>query len=250
MRLQGKVAVVTGAGSGIGQSVSFRFAEEGADVVCADIIKASAQETAAAVQHRGGKAAVVAVDVSKKDQVEAMVARALAEFGRLDIMVANAGISLNEPLLEMREETWDQVLGVNLKGVFLCCQAAAREMVKAGRGGKIVATASMSGEVAHPTGAAYCTSKAGVRMLTKVMAQELAPHRVNVNCVGPGVIDTPMSRAAMPDEAMRQQMLMTIPWGSFGQPSDIANTVLFLASGEADYVTGVTVFVDGGRVTQ
>ena len=246
MRLQGKVAVITGAGSGIGRGISLRFAEEGAAVVCADLNEASARETAQMVQGRDGKAAAVAVDVTRKDQVEAMVARAVAEFGRLDIMVANAGVSLNEPFLEMREESWDQVLSVNLKGVFLCCQAAAREMVKAGHGGKMVATASAVVEIAYPTGAAYCASKAAVRMLTKTMAVELAPHRINVSCIAPGVIDTPMSRQSMPDEALRQQMVMAIPWGSFGQPSDIADAALFLVSEEANYITGAAVFVDGG----
>ena len=250
MRLEGKSAIITGAGSGIGRGIALRFAQEGAAVVCADIDETGARQTVRMVQNQGGKAVSLAVDVAQRDQVEAMVARAVAEFGRLDIMVANAGIYAPEPFLEMRPETWDQTQDVNAKGVFLCCQAAAQEMVRAGRGGKIITIASVFAEVTGPGAAAYSASKGAVRMLTHTMALELAPYKINANCIAPGAIDTPMLRQAAPDEAAQQQFLQLIPWGRLGQPADIANAALFLASEEADYITGETLFVDGGWLTK
>lgn len=250
MRLEGKVGGITGAGSGIGRGIALRFAQEGAAVLCADINEAGAKETAEMIQKEGGKAVAARVDVSQRDQVEAMIARALAEFGRLDIIVANAGIYQAQPFLEMTDETWDQVMAVNAKGVFLCCQAAARQMVRAGRGGKIIAIASVAAEATLPGAAAYSASKGAVRMLIHSMALELAPHKINVNAIAPGAIDTPMLRSAAPDEASQQGFSQLIPWCRLGQPLDIANAALFLASDEADYVTGETLFVDGGWLTK
>lgn len=250
MRLQGKVAVVTGAGSGIGRGIALRFAQEGAAVLCADLSEEGAQQTAETAQKEGGRALALCVDVSRRDQVEAMVGRAVGELGGLDIMVANAGIFQAEPFLETRDETWDQIMAVNARGVFLCCQAAARQMVQAGRGGKIITVASVYAEITGPGAAAYTASKGAARMLTHTMALELAPHKINVNAIAPGAIDTPMLRQAAPDEASQRQFVQLIPWGRLGQPLDIANAALFLASDESDYVTGETLFVDGGWLTQ
>jgi len=246
MRLAGKVAIITGAGSGIGRGIALRFAQEGAAVLCADINEEGARETAEMVQREGGKAAHMRVDVANREQVEAMVAKATAQFGRLDITVANAGIYAPQPFLEMTDGTWDRTQDINAKGVFLCCQAAAQEMLRAGRGGKIITIASVYAEVTGPGAAAYSASKGAVRMLTHTMALELASYKINVNCIAPGLIDTPMLRQAAPDEATQQQFLQLIPWGRLGQPADIANATLFLASEEADYITGETLFVDGG----
>lgn len=250
MRLQGKVAIVTGAASGIGRGIALRFAEEGAVVLSADVSEEGTQQTAETVQKEGGRALGLRVDVSRRDQVKAMVARAVSEFGGLDIMVANAGIFRAEPFLETKDDTWDRTMAVNSKGVFLSCQEAARQMVQSGRGGKIITIASVYAEITGPGAAAYTASKGAVRMLTHTMALELAPHKINVNAIAPGAIETPMLRQAAPDEASQRQFLQLIPWGRLGQPVDIANAALFLASDESGYITGETLFVDGGWLTQ
>lgn len=250
MRLQEKVSIITGSGSGIGRGIAARFAVEGATVVCADVDERGAAETARVIVAEGGRALPIAADVSQRDQVEALVCRTVTEFGRLDIMVANAGIFRGEPFLETTDETWEQVMATNARGVFLCCQAAAKRMVEGGRGGKIITVSSVYSEITGPGAAAYTASKGAVRMLTHSMALELAPYHINVNSIAPGAIDTPMLQVGAPDEASRKQFVQLIPWGRLGEPRDIANAALFLASDEADYVTGETLFVDGGWLTQ
>ncbi len=250
MRLQGKVAIVTGAGSGNGRGIALRLAEEGARVVVADVNEPGARETAVLIEAAGGQALVVRADVSRREQVEAMVEAALSRFGQLDILVNNAGVETLIPFLKLPEAEWDRVLAVNLKGPFLCSQAVSREMVKAGRGGKIVNIASINSAIALANQAHYVSSKGGLLMLTRAMAVDLAPYNINVNAVGPGVIETAMTANSLSNPTRVEMFMSRIPLKRIGQPRDIANAVLFLASDEADYVTGTILYVDGGWLAQ
>jgi glucose 1-dehydrogenase len=235
------VAIVTGAGSGMGRATALRLARDGYSVVVAEIDAARAATAAAEI---GETAIPFALDVSEAEQVEALLAETLGRFGRLDVMVANAGVPDGAPFLELDEVTWERVLAVNLKGVFLCGQAAARAMVAGGHPGAIVNVASTYAEVTEAEASAYSASKGGVRMLTKSMALELGPHGIRVNAVGPGWIRTGMN--PLDDPAQVAQLEPTIPLGRVGVPEDVADVIAFLASGDARYVSGQTLFVDGG----
>jgi NAD(P)-dependent dehydrogenase (short-subunit alcohol dehydrogenase family) len=246
MRLASRVALITGGGSGIGRGIAIRFAEEGAQVAVADINLAGAQHTADEVRKLGAGAIAIEGDVTRRDDCRRTVEQTVAAFGRLDIFVANAGIGRGAPFLETPEEDWEAVIRTNLSGVFLSCQAAAQRMVEQGHGGRIISIASVAGERATPGMAAYSAAKAAVRMLTKVMALELAPHRITSNAIAPGVIETPLTApliAAINAGGRRP------PLGRIGEPKDVADCALFLASDEADYITGDTIFVDGGLAT-
>jgi glucose 1-dehydrogenase len=250
MRLKDKVAVITGAGSGNGRGIALRLAEEGARVVVADVNLTGANETAAMIEADGGTALAVPADVSQRAQVEAMVQATTQRFGQVDILVNNAGVETLIPLLDLAEAEWERVLAVNLKGPFLCTQAAAREMVKAGRGGKIVNIASINSAISLAHQAHYVASKGGLLMLTKAMAVDLAPYNINVNAVGPGVIETAMTANSLSNPARVEMFMSRIPLKRIGQPRDVANAVLFLASDEADYITGTILYVDGGWLAQ
>lgn len=249
-RLKDKVAIVTGAGSGNGRGIALRLAEEGARITVADVSQTGAEETVAMIAAAGGEALAVRADVSQKEQVEAMVAATVQHFGAVDILVNNAGVETLIPFLDLPEAEWDRVLAVNLKGPFLCTQAAAKEMIKAGRGGKVVNIASINSAVALVGQAHYVSSKGGLLLLTKSLALELAPHNINVNAVGPGVIETAMTTNSLSNPARKEMFLNRIPLKRIGQPRDIGNAVLFLASDEADYITGTILYVDGGWLTQ
>lgn len=244
--LEGKVAVVTGARRGIGRGIALKLAEAGAKVIVSDIDEADCQKVVEEVGALGSEGLAVRCDVTSPADVKALVERAVEKFGRLDVLVNNAGIAEFKPFLELTEADWDKTLNINLKGYFLCAQAAAREMVKAGRGGKIVNIASVAGFIGFPTVAHYCASKGGVLQLTRTLALELAKDKINVNAVAPGVIDTPMTAGILSDPEQSKQFMAKIPWGRVGQPEDIAAAVVFLASSEADYITGATLVVDGG----
>lgn len=246
MRLDGKRAVVTGAAYGNGRGIARRFAQEGARVALADLDERRNAETLALIEAAGGEAFTVRCDVSQRAAVQALIDQTIARFGGVDILVANAGISSAASLLEMTDEQWDRVLAVNLTGVFLCGQIAARAMVAAGRPGKIINIASVYSEICGPNSTNYCAAKGGVRMLTKAMAVDLAPYKINVNCIGPGIINTGMSEKTLATEAGMQRYLEIVPWGRVGQPEDIAATATFLASEDSDYITGTQIFVDGG----
>ncbi len=250
MRLQDRVAIVTGAGSGNGRGIALRLAEEGAKIVVADVSEVGAGETVAMIEAMAGQALLVKADVSQRSQVETMVKITLQHFGQIDILVNNAGVETLIPFLELPESEWDRILAVNLKGPFLCSQAVAREMAQAGRGGKIVNIASINSAIALPGQAHYVSSKGGLLMLTKAMALDLAPYNINVNAVGPGVIETAMTANSLSNPARVEMFLNHIPLKRIGQPRDIANAVLFLASDEADYITGTILYVDGGWLTQ
>ena len=238
------VAIVTGAGSGMGRATAIRLARDGYAVVVAEIHEARAARVAAEI---GAAALPFAVDVSNAAEVEALVAETLERLGRLDAMVANAGVPHGAPFLELDEATWERVLAVNLKGVFLCGQTAARAMVAAGRPGAIVNVASTYAEVTAEEASAYSASKGGVRMLTKSMAFELGAHGTRVNAVGPGWIRTGMN--PLDDPAQLQQLEPTIPLRRIGLPEDVADVIAFLLSEDARYVSGQTIFVDGGWLT-
>ena len=244
MRLQDRVAVVTGAGHGIGQGIALRFAQEGAQVVVADVLVERANETASMIEEGGGQALAIETDVSQRPQVEAMVDQAVQAFDRIDILVNNAGLTGRAPFLEMTDEDWDRMMAVNLKGPFLCSQAVVRHMVRAGRKGKIVNIASVESAAACPDQAHYAASKGGVLMLTRAMAYDLARYHINVNAIGPGTTDS--GHGHFDDPAVRAEHGSRIPWGRVATPLDVANAALFLASDEAEYVTGAILYVDGG----
>ena len=243
MRLQGKVAAITGGALGIGRATAVLFAAEGATVALGDVEAGAAEAVVKEILQRGGRAIAVGVDVGDVGQVQAYVDRVVAEYGRLDVMFANAGIAHSAPFLEHPEAQWHRVLRVNLTGVFLCCQVAARQMVKQG-GGRIITTASINGFRGVENLVGYNVAKAGVIEMTKTMAVELAQHHITVNAIAPAQIDTRLTRS-LPEDARRRRT-ERIPMGRFGEPEDVARAALFLASDDASYVTGHTLAVDGG----
>lgn len=253
MRLKEKVALVTGAASGIGKSTALLFGQEGARVMCADLNGEGAEQTAREIVGAGGQAASVRADVSREEDVRRMVGEVVARWGRLDVLFNNAGMEFALPVTQTPVEQWDQLMGVNLRGVFLGCKHAVPEMIKQG-GGAIVNTASVVGLVAAPSGSAYCASKGGVVLLTKSLAVELASFNIRVNAVCPGVIRTPMVERAVEmgevltgsrEESWRM-LAKSQPIGRMGEPEEVARAVLFLASDEASLITGVALPVDGG----
>jgi len=243
MRLKGRVAAITGGALGIGRATAQLFAAEGAAVVLGDVQTAAAEAVVKEIARTGGQAITVEVDVGDAGQVQAFVDRAVAEFGRLDVMFANAGIAHSAPFLEHPEAQWHRVLRVNLTGVFLCCQAAARQMVKQG-GGRIITTASINGFRGVENLVGYNAAKAGVIELTKTMAVELAQHGITVNALAPAQIDTRLTQSLSEDARTRR--VARIPMGRFGEVDEVAKAALFLASDDAAYITGHTLAVDGG----
>ena len=244
MRLPGRVAAITGGALGIGRATALAFAEEGAMVALGDIQLEPAEAVAQEIRARGGKAIAIGLDVGDAAAVQAFVERAVAEFGRLDVMFANAGIAHSAPFLEHPEAQWHRVLRVNLTGVFLCCQAAARQMVKQGGGGRIITTASINGFRGVENLVGYNAAKAGVIEMTRTMAVELAQHRIAVNAIAPAQIDTRLTRSLSDDARARR--VARIPMGRFGEADEVAKAALFLAYDDAGYVTGHTLAVDGG----
>ena len=249
MRLENKVAVVTGSSSGIGEAIALAFAAEGAAVV----VNYSRHEDAAQkvldkIEAAGGKGLVVGADVSDPKEVEAMVQQAVGAFGRLDIMVNNAGMERKMPFLQTPFEVWQETIAVNLTGAWLGCQAAAKQMVAQGDPGRIINVSSVHEDLAMPTNSPYCATKGGVRMLMRTLAVELAPHDITVNNIAPGAIETPMDAPLEQDPDEMKELLSEIPLGRMGKPEEVANLALFLASDDSSYVTGSTLFVDGGMI--
>ena len=249
MQLKDKVALVTGAGQGIGLACAEALAREGAHVLLADVKEDAIRGEASRLVQGGAKAAWIVCDVSRRDHVNRAVARAVSEFGRLDILVANAGIVHAAEFLDLEEADFDRVLGVTLKGAFLAGQAAARQMVKQGGGGAIVNMSSVNAVLAIPNQVPYVISKGAVNQLTKVMAVALAPHGIRVNGIGPGTILTDLARSAvLGNREAEQKILSRTPLGRMGEPEEIASVAVFLASDDASYLTGQTIYPDGGRL--
>ncbi|MFL5166727.1 MAG: SDR family NAD(P)-dependent oxidoreductase [Microvirga sp.] len=246
MRLKDKVAVVTGAAQGIGLAIAERFAREGAKVTIGDI---NVEKGEAAAAKLGAGALFHQADVGYRDQAEGLITRAVAAFGRLDILVNNAGITHNADFLDLAEEDYDRVLRTNLKSVFLCGQAAARRMVAQGGGGTIINMASVNARLAIPNQVPYGASKGAINQLTRVMAVGLAPHRIRVNAIGPGTIMTDLARdSVLRNETATRMVMSRTPIGRFGEPDEVASVALFLASDDASYITGQTIYPDGGRL--
>jgi NAD(P)-dependent dehydrogenase (short-subunit alcohol dehydrogenase family) len=241
------VALVTGAGAGIGFGIAEAFHRAGARVALGDL-RESALAHAAARLGASARVFARAVDVRQAGSVEEFASAAERALGPVTVAVANAGIYPNCPVLEMAVEEWDRVMETNLRGVFLTCQAAARRMVAQATRGKIVTISSGAYQSGRKGAAHYCASKAGVVMFTKVLAMELAPHRINVNCIAPGLVTVDRDVSQVSDEYVRT-LVSTIPWNRPGTPADIANAALFLASPLADFITGETLSVDGGSAT-
>jgi NAD(P)-dependent dehydrogenase (short-subunit alcohol dehydrogenase family) len=242
MRLEGKVTVVTGAGNGIGEATARRFAREGAIVVANDVDMEQARSVVTDLQRAGARALAVAGDVTKRADVETLMHHVVAEFGRVDVLINNAGINRDAMSHKMTEEQWDQVLSVNLKGTFLCAQAALTRMREHGWG-RVVNTSSI-GSLGNIGQANYAASKAGVIGLTRTLALEYAKYGITVNCIAPGPVMTRML-AGVP-EAIREKIVARVPIGRIARPDEIAGVHAFLASDDAAYITGQVVFVDGG----
>jgi len=247
MRLDDKVVVVTGAGSGIGRAIAIAAAEAGADCVPCELPEkiSDLEEVCEQIRGLGRKAVPLPLALPNLDSIDAMVEKAVEEMGRIDVLVNNAGVNIPRDALEVSEADWDRVMDVNLKGLFFMSQRAARKMVTTG-GGKIVNIASQNGVIGYYKRAAYCSSKAGVVNLTRVLALEWAEHKINVNTVGPTFILTPLTQSTFDDPVLREDLLSRIPLGRVGQPEDVVGSVVFLASPAADMITGHTLLVDGG----
>jgi glucose 1-dehydrogenase len=247
MRFADQVVIVTGGAQGIGRACVEAFAAEGAAVVLADVDAEGGRKTAAAVEAQGGRARFIETDVGDAGQARRLVDQTLQAFGRLDVLINNAGIIRTAEFLEISEADFDAVLRVNLKGVFLVGQAAARAMVKQGRGA-IVNMSSANAVVAIANQVPYVTSKGAVNQLTKVMALALAGKGVRVNAIGPGSILTDLLKVVMNDDAARRRILSRTPMGRCGEPAEVAKVALFLASDDASYLTGQCIYPDGGRL--
>jgi 3-oxoacyl-[acyl-carrier protein] reductase len=243
MKLKDKIAIITGAGRGIGRAIALQLAQEGGSLVCWDIDEQSAAQTADQVKAKGRPALSSHVDVTQLDQVTAAVEDVLTQFSHIDILVNNAGITRDNLLARMSPQEWAQVLDVNLKGTFHCTKAVVRQMMKQ-RGGRIVNIASVVGLMGNPGQANYCASKAGIIGFTKAMAKELASRTITVNAVAPGFIDTEMTKRL--SDQSKEAFLQAIPLRRLGTPEDVALVVSFLVSEDAGYVTGQVINVDGG----
>lgn len=243
-KLDGKKAIVTGSARGLGRAIAIALAEAGADLALVDILDMS--ESKSRIEKLGRKCITITADLSKKDSVDVIIKETVEKLGGIDILFNNAGIIRRAPLLEFSEKDWDDVMNINLRTLFFLSQAAARVMVKQGRGGKIVNTASMlsfQGGILVPS---YTASKSAVMGLTRLMACELAPHKINVNAIAPGYMATDNTKALREDPERSKAILDRIPAGRWGQPEDLQGAAVFLASSASDYMHGYTVAVDGG----
>ena len=248
MSIESKVTIITGAAQGIGLACGQRFAQEGARVVLADINTEKGEAAAESIRSSGGDAIFVGCDVGDKAQVVSLIEKTVERHGRLDVMISNAAILHIAGILDLEEEDYDRVVRVNLKGFFLSGQAAARQMVAQGGGGSIINMSSIQAVITLPNILTYSICKGGVKSLTVSMALALADKGIRVNAIGPGSIATDMVKQLMVDDAARDKLLSRTPLGRLGDPSEVASVAVFLASDESSYVTGETIYVDGGRL--
>lgn len=246
MRFEKKTVIVTGGARGIGNAIASGFADEGAQVVIADILEKDGKDAEKRLKESGAECVFVKTDVSSKNDVENLIQTALAEFGEIHILVNVAGICPFEDFLDIPEDMWERVMDVNLKGVFLCSQAAAQTMIERGIKGKIVSIGSISSIVGGAQQAHYCATKAGINLLNASMAIALGPHGINCNVVMPGPVETDINKEDLADKEKRDYFIMRTPLRRIGQPEDIVGPVLFFASDDAKWCTGSTLVADGG----
>lgn len=256
MRLKDRVAIVTGGGSGIGRSICVNMAQEGAKVAVPDIDPQTAAETVALIKKDGGEATAFKMDVTQKSEVQTTIAAVLKAYGKIDILVNNAGTDIKGSITELAEDTWDKLMDINLKGVFLCTQAVTPSMIER-RYGRIVNISSMAGKTGEPLTSPYCATKFGVIGFTQSVALEVGKHNITANAVCPGPVDTDLIRQSVaqsakikgmpPEDFMQQFFIDPTPLGRIAQPVDVARAVIFLASDEAEFITGSTLNVSGGR---
>ena len=252
MRLENKVAIITGAATGIGKGIATCYMREGA-AVAVDYVHGQqdqANQVVDELKRAGGKALAVEADVTQPDQVEALIEETVSAFGKLDIMVNNAGIEKKISFVDFPLDEYEKIVAVNLTGPFLCAQCAARQMIKQGQGGRIINISSVHEDLPMPTNAPYCATKGALRMLTRTICVELAPHKITVNNIGPGAFDTPMDAELRANRPLFEQLLDEIPLHRMGQPEEIGMLAVYLGSDESAYVTGSTFFIDGGMLRQ
>jgi NAD(P)-dependent dehydrogenase (short-subunit alcohol dehydrogenase family) len=249
MRLKNKVVVVTGGAAGLGRAIGIRCAQEGAQVVLADVNRDGLQNVAAEIESAGGQALTVKVDVREKADVDQMVERAVQTFGKIDVLVNNAGVFSHIPFLELPVEEWDRMMDIHTKGTFLCSQAVLKHMVANKIQGSLIHLSSISGFVAFTGSAHYCAAKGAILQISKVLALEFGPYGIRSNAIAPGTFDTQMNAWFLEDAASRESSLKSIPLNRLGKPEEIASAVVFLASDEASYFNGANLLIDGGQIT-
>ena len=247
MRLQDKSAVITGAASGIGRAIALKFVHEGAAVMAADLDGKAAMSLADEIEADGGSAIGIGADITKRAEIDAMVAAAIERFGRIDVLVNNAGSRIIKPFLEHTEEDWRRMLDVNLTGHFLCCQAVIPYMLEAG-GGRIINMASIASYVGRPNRAGYVAAKGGLLSLNRALAADMAGKNITVNALAPGMIASPLNRDFAEDQVLGEAWKTENLAGRWGEPEDVAGVAAFLASDDAGFITGETITVDGGSI--
>lgn len=246
MKFAGKVAIVTGAGRGIGRGIALGLAKQGATVVAVELDGNSAMDVAREVEQLGSKAMAAPADITNSSQINEMVAKAIKEFGKVDILINNVGWNKVQPFVNSTEDFWDKVIAINLKGPIICCRAVIDNMMQ-NNYGKIINISSDAGRVGSTGESVYSAAKGGVIAFTKTLAREMARYKINVNCISPGPSDTPFfAQVAAENPKLMEAVKKGIPWRRLGVPEDIANTVVFLASDDAEYITGQTLSVSGG----
>jgi NAD(P)-dependent dehydrogenase (short-subunit alcohol dehydrogenase family) len=249
VRLKNKVALVTGGSSGIGKAIALAFSKEGAKVAVVGRKTDKAEKVVQEIKKKGGKALAVSGDVSKIANVDKMVTETVKKFGKLDILVNCAGVLYSADVAHHTEKIWDDTIDINLKGSFLTTRRALPEMLKQGKG-KVIHIASIAGQIGFPNSVAYCASKGGIMGMTKAMAMELAPKKINVNCIAPGDVATPLNEHLLRQPKYLKSRVDNTPYGRVGQVQDIAPAAVYLASDESDFVNGITLTIDGGLIIQ